>query len=309
MPWGPSTVRAELARLEEAGLLEHPHTSAGRVPTDSGYRFYVDELLESGDLPAVRAPLRAQRHAPRGGRGHARHHRAAVAGHEPAGARVGAADRDGHDPPRRGAAAPAAGGDGGGHHLHRRRDQARDLLRRAARPRAGGLGRPATSTRRSAAWTSGRRMLHAKLSPTRARRARARVPRTRSRRRSPSSRSSAGDTLFVDGAARLLSEHRFQELPQLSDLMDVLERRVALLVGAAGVAVGAQRLPAHRAREPGARAALAEHGGRQLRPGPAQPRRGQRARPGAAWTTRRAIIAVRQAAAELSRFVAEVYDE
>ena len=39
----------------------------------------------------------------------------------------------------------------------------------------------------------------------------------------------AGDTLFVEGAARLLSEHRFQELPQLSDLMDVLERRVALL--------------------------------------------------------------------------------
>ena len=30
VPWGPSTVRAELARLEEAGLLEHPHTSAGR---------------------------------------------------------------------------------------------------------------------------------------------------------------------------------------------------------------------------------------------------------------------------------------
>ena len=51
VPWGPSTVRSELARLEEAGLLEHPHTSAGRVPTDTGYRFYVDELLESGDLP------------------------------------------------------------------------------------------------------------------------------------------------------------------------------------------------------------------------------------------------------------------
>ena len=46
VPWGPSTVRAELARLEEAGLLEHPHTSAGRVPTDRGYRFYADELLD-----------------------------------------------------------------------------------------------------------------------------------------------------------------------------------------------------------------------------------------------------------------------
>src|SRR6266550_4760783 len=48
VPWGPSTVRAELARLEEAGLLQHPHTSAGRVPTDRGYRHYVDELLEDG---------------------------------------------------------------------------------------------------------------------------------------------------------------------------------------------------------------------------------------------------------------------
>ena len=48
VPWGPSTVRAELARLEELGLLQHPHTSAGRVPTDSGYRHYVDELLADG---------------------------------------------------------------------------------------------------------------------------------------------------------------------------------------------------------------------------------------------------------------------
>jgi heat-inducible transcriptional repressor len=54
MPWGPSTIRAELARLEELGLLQHPHTSAGRVPTDRGYRFYADELLEQGNLPAPR---------------------------------------------------------------------------------------------------------------------------------------------------------------------------------------------------------------------------------------------------------------
>ncbi|MDQ3859252.1 MAG: heat-inducible transcriptional repressor HrcA [Actinomycetota bacterium] len=42
----PSTVRYELAVLEEQGLLTHPHTSAGRVPTDLGYRYYVDRLLE-----------------------------------------------------------------------------------------------------------------------------------------------------------------------------------------------------------------------------------------------------------------------
>ena len=41
-----STIRAELAQLEVLGLLDHPHTSAGRVPTDRGYRYYVDALME-----------------------------------------------------------------------------------------------------------------------------------------------------------------------------------------------------------------------------------------------------------------------
>ena len=45
----PSTVRAELAELELLGLLTHPHTSAGRVPTESGYRYYADELLHRLD--------------------------------------------------------------------------------------------------------------------------------------------------------------------------------------------------------------------------------------------------------------------
>ena len=43
-----ATVRAEMARLEEMGLIEQPHTSAGRVPTDAGYRAYVNSLTESG---------------------------------------------------------------------------------------------------------------------------------------------------------------------------------------------------------------------------------------------------------------------
>jgi heat-inducible transcriptional repressor len=41
-----STVRSELAELEQVGLLTHPHTSAGRVPTDSGYRYYARSLLD-----------------------------------------------------------------------------------------------------------------------------------------------------------------------------------------------------------------------------------------------------------------------
>ena len=44
-----STVRYELAVLEEQGLLMHPHTSAGRVPTDAGYRLFVDRLLDRLD--------------------------------------------------------------------------------------------------------------------------------------------------------------------------------------------------------------------------------------------------------------------
>jgi heat-inducible transcriptional repressor len=45
----PSTIRAELAELERLGLLTHPHTSAGRVPTEAGYRLYVDHLLARPD--------------------------------------------------------------------------------------------------------------------------------------------------------------------------------------------------------------------------------------------------------------------
>src|SRR6188508_2285136 len=42
-----ATIRSVLARLEEQGFVRQPHTSAGRVPTDRGYRFYVDLLLEA----------------------------------------------------------------------------------------------------------------------------------------------------------------------------------------------------------------------------------------------------------------------
>jgi len=56
---GPSTVRNELAVLEERGLLAHPHTSAGRVPTDAGHRYFVDRLLPAAraDAPVLRLTL------------------------------------------------------------------------------------------------------------------------------------------------------------------------------------------------------------------------------------------------------------
>lgn len=45
----PATIRAEMARLEAMGLIAQPHTSAGRVPTDAGYRFYVNHLSENAE--------------------------------------------------------------------------------------------------------------------------------------------------------------------------------------------------------------------------------------------------------------------
>jgi heat-inducible transcriptional repressor len=48
-----ATVRSILAELEANGLLTHPHTSAGRLPTDAGYRFYVESIVEAVPLPAV----------------------------------------------------------------------------------------------------------------------------------------------------------------------------------------------------------------------------------------------------------------
>jgi heat-inducible transcriptional repressor len=52
-----ATVRSELAELERFGLLTHPHTSAGRVPTDRGYRYYVDRLLERPPSRPATFPL------------------------------------------------------------------------------------------------------------------------------------------------------------------------------------------------------------------------------------------------------------
>jgi len=50
----PATVRNEMAVLEQEGYLVQPHTSAGRIPTDKGYRFFVDHLSAPGRLDEVR---------------------------------------------------------------------------------------------------------------------------------------------------------------------------------------------------------------------------------------------------------------
>src|SRR5437763_8659994 len=48
--WSSATIRNVMAELEELGLLEQPHTSAGRIPTDRGYRHYVDHVIDSTSL-------------------------------------------------------------------------------------------------------------------------------------------------------------------------------------------------------------------------------------------------------------------
>ena len=48
-----ATIRNEMADLEELGYIVQPHTSAGRIPSDKGYRFYVDHLMQERHLPTT----------------------------------------------------------------------------------------------------------------------------------------------------------------------------------------------------------------------------------------------------------------
>jgi heat-inducible transcriptional repressor len=54
-----ATIRAEMAELERLGYISQPHTSAGRVPTDKGYRFYVNQFSDSHELPKEHRAERA----------------------------------------------------------------------------------------------------------------------------------------------------------------------------------------------------------------------------------------------------------
>jgi heat-inducible transcriptional repressor len=306
VPWGPSTLRSEFARLEELGLLEHPHTSAGRVPTESGYRLYVDEILAEGGLPAVRQPVELttiRRELDDAMRATTEQlsqvtnllalvsappietasiHRVEVLLLQPQVAMVVVITSTG------GVTKRVISYD---HELDA------GLLEWAGSYLNEVMGGMAV----------GARMLPAKLS------AEELGPRERAflETLAPAFtelEDSAGDTLFVEGAARLLSEHRFQELPQLSDLLDVLERRVALLsVMRASLSepsvylrIGSEN-PAPELRS--LSMVVANYGvatrnlGAVSVLGPVR------------MDYPAAIIAVRQAAGELSRFVGEVYDQ
>jgi heat-inducible transcriptional repressor len=306
VPWGPSTVRAELAKMEDTGLLEHPHTSAGRVPTDRGYRVYVDELLAAGRLPLPRKPLELttmRREVDEAMRATSEQlsqvtnllalvtappietatiRRVEVLLLQPQVAMVVVITSTGGVTKRViSYDAPVDPGlvDWAGSYLN----EALGGLDVGSRALQSRLAAPELGAREQG--------FLATLTPA-----------------FTELEDTAENTLFVEGAARLLSEHRFQELSQIGALMEVLEHRRALLgvlrqslgeanvylrIGSENVAPELQTLSLVAANYGLARRNL----GSVSVIGPLR-----MDYPGA-------IIAVRQAATELSRFVAEVYDE
>jgi heat-inducible transcriptional repressor len=299
---GPSTVRHELAQLEEHGLLTHPHTSAGRVPTDSGYRYFVDRLLPAtprrGDIElaltrrevdeAMRLAtetlsqvtnLLAIVSAPPLETATIRH--IEILRLQPQIVMVVIITSTGGVSKR--VLAFDAPVDSG-------------LVNWAAEflnDQLAGLG-------------LGAHKLHARLAdPTLGPTERTFLDRIRPAFTELA--ATAEDSLYVDGAARLVSEHRFQDLSQINELMRMLEGRVALLEMLRSalderdviVRIGTEnRLPALRSL-----AMVSAGYGLPLRPlgtvsliGPVAMDYGE------------TIGVVREAASQLSRFVEDVYD-
>jgi heat-inducible transcriptional repressor len=227
---GPSTVRHELAMLEEHGLLAHPHTSAGRIPTDAGHRFYVDRLLGGGaggvlarrdrglDLQLVRREVDEAMRATTETLSQVTNLLAIVSA-----------------PPLDTATI---------RHVEVLALQPQVLMVVVITSTGGvtkrvftfdapvdpGLAQWAAEylNERLTGMGLGARMLHSRLSdPSLGAGEQAFLARL-----APAFTElaeTAEHTLYVDGAARLLSEHRFQDLTEINELMTILERRVALL--------------------------------------------------------------------------------
>jgi heat-inducible transcriptional repressor len=301
--WGPSTIRGELASLEELGLLAHPHTSAGRVPTDAGYRYFVDRLLPAEDteprlsLSLVRRELdEAMRvtsetlsqvtnllaivTAPPIDTSTIRHIEVLVL--QPQVLMVVVITSTGGVTKR---------------------------LFTFSRPVDPGLASWAGSyfNERLVGLGLGARMLHQRLhDPS--------LSATESAFLDALSpvftelEASSPDTLYVEGTARLLAADRLGEITELNSLMDMLERRVTLL-GVLRVALSQRDVLVRIGAENDAPAlrslalVAAGYGLPQRRLGTVSvigPVRMDYAR---------AIRTVRQAAAQLSDFICEIYDE
>jgi heat-inducible transcriptional repressor len=224
---GPSTIRNELAMLEEQGLLAHPHTSAGRVPTDAGHRFYVDRLLGGGavtrrdhglDLQLVRREVDEAMRATTETLSQVTNLLAIVSA-----------------PPLDTATI---------RHVEVLPLQPQVLMvvvitsTGGVTKRVFTFGAPVDQglTQWAAEYLNerlvgmglGARMLHSRLAdPSLGATEQAFLDRL-----APAFTElaeTAEHTLYVDGAARLLAEHRFQDLSEINELMSMLERRVALL--------------------------------------------------------------------------------
>jgi heat-inducible transcriptional repressor len=300
---GPSTIRNELAVLEEQGLLAHPHTSAGRVPTDSGYRYFVDRLLpaRSGgrselQLSLVRREVDEAMRVTTATLSQVTNLLAIVSAPPLATTTI--------------------------RHIEVLALQPQVLMVVIITSTGGVSKRVFTFDRPVdpglADWAAsylneqlvgmgvGARMLAARLNdPTLQARERAFIEQL-----APAFThlaETAENTLYVDGAARLLSEHRFQDVTQLNDLLDALERRVSLL-GVLSQALderdiyvrigGENEMPALRSLS----LVAGNYGLPQRNLGTVSvigPTRMDYAR---------AIMTVREAAHQLSRFVEDIYE-
>jgi heat-inducible transcriptional repressor len=226
---GPSTIRNELAMLEEHGLLAHPHTSAGRVPTDAGHRWYVDQLRTgSAVVPADAKPLGLQLIR--------REVDEAMRVTSETLSQVTNLLAIVSAPPIDTATI---------RHVEVLLLQPQVLMVVVITSTGGVTKRVFTFDRPVdpglAAWAGefmderltgvglGARMLHLRLSdPSLTQTERAFLDHL-----SPvftDLADTAEDTLYVDGTARLIGEHRVQDLAQINDLMSMLERRATLLV-------------------------------------------------------------------------------
>jgi heat-inducible transcriptional repressor len=300
---GPSTIRNELAVLEEQGLLAHPHTSAGRVPTDAGHRYFVDRLLPARretkgelQLSLVRREVDEAMRVTTATLSQVTNLLAIVTAPPIATTTI--------------------------RHIEVLPLQPQVLMVVVITSTGGVSKRVFTFDRPIdtglADWAAsylneqlvgmgvGSRMLHAKLNdaglhPT---------ERAFIAQLAPAFTQlaeTAENTLYVDGAARLLSEHRFQDVSQLNELLNALERRVSLL-GVLSRALderdiyvrigGENEMPALRSLS----LVAGNYGLPQRNLGTVSvigPTRMDYAR---------AIMTVREAALQLSRFVEDIYE-
>ncbi len=226
-----STVRYELARLEELGYLNHPHTSAGRVPTDRGYRYYVDNLVTRD--PQLQAPAVLESALDLGEV--QREVDAALGRLADVVAQVtnllgivtAPAPADLVGAPRGGAAAAAPGGDGGGDHLHRAPSPSGCSPSTGRWTWACASGPAPSSTTASWAWRVGSRQIDvrlddASLSPAERAFLSVLAPAV-------TDLDDGAESIFVGGRARFLAEQRHLDLMAIDALMESLEERYALL--------------------------------------------------------------------------------